>query len=104
MDSRVYVSSFGFAYLTLLNLTIINCSPGFVGIDFGGSPGMCLQIIEKRLLFHQILPLLAPNNLVAPPNSLDKSTSRSLINLIMYRYVHKYCFQKCFCTYFIHVI
>jgi len=31
-----------------------------IGVDFGGNPGTCPPIIEKRLCFHQLLPPLPP--------------------------------------------
>jgi|SRR6218665_1099568 len=46
-----------------------------IGVDFGGSPGTCLQIIEKQsCIFHFSSPFASPNILVCPPNSFDKTT------------------------------
>src|SRR6218665_2951759 len=44
-----------------------------INIDFGGSPGACPPIIEKRPRFHQLLPPLSPH-ILASPNIFDNST------------------------------
>ena len=45
-------------FMNNLCLIIRNNTHSVIGVDFGGRPGHVTPIIEKRLSFHLLLPLL----------------------------------------------
>jgi len=52
---------------------------GDIGVDLGGKPGHVLPNNWETPMHLSLLPSSAPNILVCPPNSFDKSTGVSRI-------------------------